>query len=41
MIWAEKKELNADPKATQQIEFVGQLKHEGGIDVDGGESKFV
>ena len=35
-----KKKLNADPKATEQIEFVGQLKHEGSIDADGGESMF-
>ena len=35
-----KKKSNADPKATEQIEFVGQLKHEGSIDADGGESMF-
>ena len=26
MIWIEKKELDADPKAIQQIEFVGKFK---------------
>ena len=35
-----KKKLNADPKATEPIQFVGQLKHEGSIDADGGESMF-
>ena len=29
------KELDTDPKAIQQIEFVGQLKNENGINADG------
>ena len=35
------KELDADPKAIQQIEFVGQLKNLDGINVDGTQSMFV
>ena len=34
------KELDADPKAIQQIEFVAQLKNEDGV-VDGIQSMFV
>ena len=34
------KELNADPKAIQQIEFVAQLKNEDGV-VDGIQSMFI
>ena len=41
MIWAEKKELDADHKATQQIEFVEQLKNVNGINTDLVESMFV
>ena len=32
------KELNADRKAIQQIEFGGQLKNVDGINADGAES---
>ena len=35
------KELNADPKAIQQIEFVGQLKNTNGVNADGTQSMFV
>ena len=35
------KELDADPKAIQQIEFVGQLKNTDGINADGTQSMFV
>ena len=35
------KELDADPKAIQQIEFVGQLKNIDGINADGAESMFI
>ena len=35
------KELDADPKAIQQIEFVGQLKNLDSINVDGTQSMFV
>ena len=34
------KELDADPKAIQQIEFVAQLKNEDGV-VDGIQSMFI
>ena len=34
------KELDADPKATEEIEFVGQLKNINGINADGTEFKF-
>ena len=34
-------ELDADPKAIQQIEFVGQLRSIDGINADGAESTFV
>ena len=33
MIWIDKK-LDADPKAIQHIEFVGQLKNEDSINAD-------
>ena len=35
------KELDADPKAIQQIEFVGQLKNTDGVNADGTQSMFV
>ena len=35
------KELDADPKAIQQIEFVGQLKNDDGENADGTQSMFV
>ena len=35
------KELEADPKAIQQTEFVGQLKNVDGINTGGAESMFV
>ena len=35
------KDLNADPKAIQQIEFVGQLKNTNGVNADGTQSMFV
>ena len=38
------KELNADPKAIEQIEFVGQLKNlddNNAVDADGRQSMFV
>ena len=35
------KELDADPKAIQQIEFVGQLKNEEGVNADWIQSMFV
>ena len=35
------KELDADPKATQQIEFIGQLKNVDGVDADGTQNMFV
>ena len=41
MIWAGKKVLDADSKAIQQIEFVGQLKKEDGPNADEAQSMFV
>ena len=35
------KELDADPKAIQQIEFVWQLKNKDDINADGAESVFI
>ena len=35
------KELDADPKAILQIEFIGQLKNEDGINADETQSMFV
>ena len=35
------KELDADPKAIQQIEFVKKLNIVGGINTDGAESVFI
>ena len=35
------KELDADPKAIQQIEFVGQLKNSDGQNGDGTQSMFI
>ena len=35
------KELDADPKAIQQIEFLGQLKNVVEINADGTESNFI
>ena len=34
------KELDADPKTIQQIEFFGQLKNDDGVNADGTESIF-
>ena len=35
------KELDADPKANEQIEFAGKLKNTDGENVDGTQSMFV
>ena len=35
------KELDADPRAIQQIEFVGQQKNGNGINADGAKFMFV
>ena len=35
------KELDADPKTNQQIEFIGHFKNEDGINGDEAESMFV
>ena len=35
------KELDADPKTIQQIEFVGQLKNTDGENADGTQFMFV
>ena len=35
------KELDADPKTIQQIEFVGQLRNTEGVNADGTQSMFV
>ena len=35
------KELDADPKTNQQIEFIGHFKNEDGINGDGVESMFI
>ena len=35
------KELDADQKAIQPIEFVGQLKNTDGVNADGTQSMFV
>ena len=35
------KELDADPKTIQQIEFVGQLNNTDGENADGTQSMFV
>ena len=35
------KELDADPKAIQQTEFVWQLKNKDDINADGAESVFI
>ena len=35
------KELDADPNAIQQIEFVEQLKNKDGINADGKQSMFI
>ena len=35
------KELDTDPKATQQTEFVGQLKDIDDINADGAQSMFI
>ena len=34
-------ELDADPKAIQQIEFIGQLKNIDGINADRTQSMFI
>ena len=36
-----KKELDANPKAIQQIQFVRQFKNVDGINEDGAESMFI
>ena len=35
------KEVDADPKSIQQIEFAGQLKNIDGVNADGTQSIFV
>ena len=35
------KELDADPKTIQQIEFFGQLKNADGVNADGTQSIFI
>ena len=35
------KELDADPRETQQIDFVRQLQNENGINVDGTQTIFI
>ena len=35
------KELDTDPKAIQQIEFLGQLKNIDGINADGTQNMFI
>ena len=35
------KVLDADPKAVQQMEFIGQLKNEDSVNADGTQSMFV
>ena len=35
------KELEADSKAIQQVEFVGQLKNVDGINADGTQNLFI
>ena len=35
------KELDADPKASQQIHFVRQLKNVDGLNADGTQSMFI
>ena len=35
------KELDADPKAILQIEFVGQLKNVDGVNADNNQSMFL
>ena len=36
-----KKELDADPKAIQEIEFIGQLKNTDGVNADNAQSMFI
>ena len=38
---SKQKELNADPKAIQQVEFIEQLKSVDGINADGAGSRFI
>ena len=38
---SQQKELDADPKAIQQIELAGQLKNTDGVNADGEQSMFV
>ena len=38
---SKQKESDADPKAIQQIEFIGQLKNDGGKNADDTQSMFV
>ena len=40
MIW-EYKKIDADPKAIQQIQFVGKLKNVDGINADGTQNMFI
>ena len=35
------KKLDVDPKAIQQIEFVGQFKNQDGINADGTQSMLI
>ena len=38
---SQQNELDADPKAIQQIELAGQLKNTDGVNADGEQSMFV
>ena len=38
---SQQKELDADPKAIQQIELARQLKNTDGVNADGEQSMFV
>ena len=38
---SQQKELDADPKAIQQIELAGKLKNTDGVNADGEQSMFV
>ena len=40
MIWVNKKKLDADPKAIQQIEVVGQLRNTNCENANGKQSMF-
>ena len=41
MICIDKREIDADPKATQQTEFNGQLKKVDGVNTNEAQSMFV